>query len=248
MTPNEETMVRAQARSVVYRLLAVAFLYPDQMTAAAIESGEFVATLEAAVAVLGEPTLGQAVNALRKQTEGFGFERWQSEYATVFGHIIPQDCPPYQTHYGSAHVFMQAQELADIAAFYRAFGMEVRDGVERVDHIAVELEFMGFLCFKEAYAVEHGHEAEKVAIVREAQRRFLQEHLGRWAPAFCRLLRKKAGESFYGALAFVTLAWIEHDMRALCVQAKAWAETDVRPVPDDLESNLLTCPFSTALG
>jgi TorA maturation chaperone TorD len=119
---------------------------------------------------------------------------------------------------------MQSQELADISAFYRAFGLEISEGTERHDHISVELEFMGYLFFKEAYGKEKGHSAEKVALVQDGQRRFLKEHIGRWVPLFCRLLRKKGGDSFYGALANFTSIFIKKDMEVMGVQAKEWGE------------------------
>lgn len=57
---------------------------------------------------------------------------------------------------------------------------------------------MYFLTYKEAYAWAH-HGEEKAEICRHGQRRFLESHLGRWAPLFFKLLQAGAG-GFYGRL------------------------------------------------
>lgn len=248
MTVDQVTI--AKARSAMYRLLAAAFLYPNLPTAKAMESGEWMMALRESAAVLDEPhreAVTAMLQALEEAMDGFNLDLWQSSYVSVFGHTFPKDYPPYETQYGSAHIFMQANELADIAAFYRAWGLTVREGIERLDHIAVELEFMGFLCEKEAYALTQGHAVENLAIVRDAQRRFLKDHLGRWLPAFCRLLKRKSVNPFYRALAEVTLTFVQTDMEALGVQTKAWTEADLRPLPDDEEPGCFSCPMATEI-
>ena len=111
------------------------------------------------------------------------------------------------------HIFQQTNTLADIAGFYRAFGLEVSEEQgERLDHIGTELEFMGFLAFKERYAGEN-HGEEKALICEDAQRKFLKEHLGKWAPLFLRLLRKKTARGFYHALAAITDEFLAMEFR-----------------------------------
>ena len=114
-------------------------------------------------------------------------------YLRIFGHTVKGDCPPHELEYGElkADRLFQPHRLADIAAFYNAFGLEVI-GDERVDHIAMECEFYAVLCAKEEVA------GEQVEFCRETQRKFLQEHLARWIPAFCRRVR---GDSFYESAA-----------------------------------------------
>ena len=72
-------------------------------------------------------------------------------------------------------------ELADVAGFYRAFGVQVSRGSERPDHITAELEFMPLLAVKEAIAIQEEGDGEHAEVCREAAGAFLQDHLGRWA-------------------------------------------------------------------
>ena len=65
--------------------------------------------------------------------------------------------------------------LGELTAFYRAFAYEPTVP-EPPDHMAIEAGFVGYLKLKEAFALERG-EAEQVAVVAAAARRFLDDHL-----------------------------------------------------------------------
>jgi len=63
------------------------------------------------------------------------------------------------------------RSLADIAAFYWVFGLEVTaDAGERQDHLCLELEFMCVLAAKEAYAGEHQFSGDQLGQCRAAPR------------------------------------------------------------------------------
>ena len=90
--------------------------------------------------------------------------------------------------------------LADVAGFYRAFGVEVGPGEGQPDHIAAELEFMHLLAVKEAVARSESGDSEHAKICREATCSFLRDHLGRWAPRFAQQLEEAPGaDAFYVA-------------------------------------------------
>jgi len=98
--------------------------------------------------------------------------------------------PPYETEYGMAHVFMKVQTMADVAGFYRGFGLApAEDARERPDHLAAEIEFLHFLLLHEAMARTQGRQ-EEAKVSRRARTTFLREHLGAWGPAY---LEKVAG-------------------------------------------------------
>jgi TorA maturation chaperone TorD len=115
------------------------------------------------------------------------------EYDRVFGLLISQECPPYETEYCpqtfSVH---RSHQLADIAGYYRAFGLEPSSQrPERSDHIVLELEFMAWLIGKTLYASQHG-DGDHVRLCREAQVSFVRDHFAWWTPAFALALRRKA--------------------------------------------------------
>jgi TorA maturation chaperone TorD len=129
-------------------------------------------------------------------------------YGRVFGHTARGAVPPYETEYGEDSVFGPPREMADLSAFYRAFGLVVRpDAHERPDHIACECELMLVLARKEALALERGDIAMLEAI-RGATRAFLRDHLGRWAPALGFKLAREDSGGFYGAVGRLCAAFV----------------------------------------
>lgn len=88
----------------------------------------------------------------------------------------------YETEHGHMRGMGKGNELADIAGFYLAFGVSIDSQRvhEAVDHVAVELEFYGLLLLKEHH-LDGAGDVEGVAVVRDARRKFLLDHLGRFA-------------------------------------------------------------------
>jgi len=217
---TKELRIRqAAARSACYKLLSLGFLYPDDRLFSMLEDGEFARLLEEASRSIYGQELEEPLAALESAARGAAesLQGLQASYVAIFGHSISKECPPYEAQYGNGDIFQQAQALADIAAFYRAFGVEVSEELkDRLDHIAVELEFMHLLACKEAYALAY-HGAEQAELCRRAQAGFMKEHLGRWVPFFAKLLARKAGRGFYRSLAELTGAFIALERAALGV-------------------------------
>jgi len=110
---------------------------------------------------------------------------------------------------------------------------------ERHDHLCIELEFMSVLAAKEAYAIQQNLDAEPLAIVRDAQRDFLREHLGRWSPAFGRRLRSAAVGPL-AALGDFLRAFVEADCARAGVRAGA-EDLLLRPVDESSERLCESC-------
>jgi TorA maturation chaperone TorD len=129
--------------------------------------------------------------------------------------------------------------MGDITAFYRAFGVQVSPGAhERHDHIAAELEFMSVMAFREATAMIE-NDQEHLAAVREAERKFLVEHLAPWALSFAERLGRKARSvvppdgGFYAALAACLDALLRNELRSAHVTPESVGQ--VEPAKMDFE-------------
>ncbi len=195
--PHDEAL----ARSAVYELLSMAFLYPEGESAAQV--AEAARTLTPLASSLGWPQVKLALDDVSQQAGQLTEPAFREQYSRVFGHIISADCAPYEAEYGQAHVFQKSHTLADLRAFYNAFGVAPNPELkERQDHISVEMEFMSLLALKEAYALQNNHGEDKVALCRRAQESFLSNHLASWVGIFAQRLTKKAGgEGVYVSLA-----------------------------------------------
>ncbi|MEK6709265.1 MAG: molecular chaperone TorD family protein [Nitrospinota bacterium] len=199
----DSARLTALARARLYSYLAACFRYPDVDAWQELTSQDARSTLAFACALLAERA---PYEALRLHCGGLplrGIQDLESlslHHEAVFGHTVSKQCPPYETEYTNMHLFQQSDYLADLAGFYRAFGVEVKAGTERLDHLAIQLEFLHLAAFKEAHALERG-DAEGADVCREAQASFIEDHLGRWAGIFANRLERRDGEGPYAAAA-----------------------------------------------
>lgn len=121
----------------------------------------------------------------------------EGTYHALFSGEVPVS--PYETEYGLNRTTRKALELADIAGFYRAFGMKL-SRPDMVDHLAIELDFLALLIFKSLYARHKGW-GERAEIAETAYREFLESHAGRWVEAFAERLETLAPGGFYSRAA-----------------------------------------------
>ena len=204
----------AAARSRVYAFLAEAFADPDPATLARLK--EALPATEAALALISGTESTAALAALRSEIDTLGEGELADAHRRAFGLGVSGDCPPYEGEYGQAHIFQKTQCLADSAGFLRAFGLAASPAFkDRLDHISVELEFLHVLAAKEAYALAQGHGEQRLSIVRDATRKYLERHFGRWAPVFAARLESKAQSGPYAALARLLAAFVAEEIRAL---------------------------------
>jgi DMSO reductase family type II enzyme chaperone len=250
MTAQAETATDTLlTRAEVYRLLADALVYPDDVFVERLEGGypaellECLTALDASCeAAWSEPfeRFARAIDPSASLPTPFGRGPRRAGYTALadlqrahrFAFGVAASAPPYETEYGQPHAFRQSQELADIVGFYRAFGFDVGGGVrERPDYLGVELEFMYLLACKHAYAAVEGL-TEAAEVCHDAQRKFLRDHLARWIGAYARRLNDQAREGdAYAALADLAAAFVGEDARRLGIEYAPLALGDARPTP-----------------
>ncbi|MBK7395176.1 MAG: molecular chaperone TorD family protein [Myxococcales bacterium] len=191
-----------EATAREFALASMAAAYPDE---------EFAATVRA----IGTGFNGhEGVGALFTALEREGLDALRGRWIALFDHG-KERVSLYETEYGRMRGMSKGNDLADLAGFYHAFGLDLdaTEVHEMHDHVAVELEFYAMLLAKQAYLVAH-HDEEGVAVVSDARRKFLTDHLGGFVPAIAARL---GDDEVYGP----TLAWcaslVESECRALGV-------------------------------
>lgn len=227
----------ASARASLYRLLAEALSYPDAETTTLVRGAYLDEALDA-VGLL-DADIAAAVRALRRALARLNAGEAEQAFVATFGHARPQVVVPYECPYVTTNLFQESDTLADIAGFYRAFGVEPsRHRAERHDHIVLELEFMYLLTFKEAGALEGAMDGE-AEICRDAQRSFLAAHLGRWGMRFFEQLGGTGTPPYHAAVARLGAAF----MRCEAAHFDLEPERTARPVllPDEADAS---CPLA----
>ncbi len=235
--PLQAAIDLAVARSFTHRLLAKAYEDPTPESWQWLCAPATQESLRAAWAVMAiglQPPTTFSPDA---------YNSFLDAYLATFGHAARGGCPLNEIEYGDikADPLFQPHRLADLAAFYRAFGLEVTaDAGERQDHICLELEFMCVLAAKEGYALEHQLDGDQLAQCRDAQKTFLREHLGRWTPAFTRRLTAATNDPALRALAEFTRAFIESECVRFGVNPGS-EELSLRPVDEAADRACDSC-------
>ncbi len=236
---KEVVVSRAVARACIYQLLSQALTYPDDDVVAAMVETDLPQAREATAFLPVD--LNPELAAFGDQMADISLSELKSLHGHIFSHVVSADCPPCEAFYTAKEIFQETSELADIAGFFKAFGLALAES-ERVDHISVELEFMHFLTYKEAYAQTH-HDPDKARFCRQTQRKFLRDHLGRWGTHFARLLDQKADGGYYSCLASLLEKFISSEVAFLRVNPEvALASQEWRATDSDESS----CPIGEA--
>lgn len=219
------------ARSAMYQILSGCFLCPEEKNLSVLKSPDFQDFANDLVhcyeGIDGGSELKRCFAEVQEIFRDADIESLRSIYMRIVGHTVSKECPLYETMYGAAHVYQQVHELGDIQGFYKAFGVDTSDVErERSDHISVEMEFMHFLLYKQAYAIEH-HGEEKAQICVDAQKKFLKEHIGKWVPLFAVLFSRKAVDGFYCAVSALTKEFLRLEMELMNVKTETYKESDL---------------------
>jgi TorA maturation chaperone TorD len=158
--------------AALWRLLSLGFAPP---------SPEAIAEVEALADGLAEAGSAIAMADLRDALRECGVDELGAEYHRLFGGTVVVS--PYEGSY-EVDPIRQGRQMADVAAFYRAFGAEAHGpAAERPDHAGCELEFLAFLDLRRLAAHEEG-DHDGAELIDGIAASFLRDHAGRWLPTF----------------------------------------------------------------
>jgi TorA maturation chaperone TorD len=134
-----------------------------------------------------------------------------SEYAALFLNASRRAVHPFESVYTSAERLIMQRARDEVLTEYRKEGLDrVGDFREPEDHIAIELEFMAYLCQKAAGAVEAGDKAAALEYLNR-QDSFLKKHLLVWVPEFCQDVQRATKIGFYKGIARITEEHLAHE-------------------------------------
>ena len=199
----------ARGRSQVYRWLALSFYAPDAELARALNTGRLVEEILLATVWLGEDRKKflTHLGKLRECASSTLADLTQ-DYHRLFGKSserVPLRESAYRWREASALLDTANQVALVLRQHYEQFG--VAPQVNDEDLLPVELEFMAFLCEREASEWKD-NAAERARQLRLQERAFLADYLGRWFPEFCRRVADRAPHPFYDAVIFLSDTWL----------------------------------------
>lgn len=182
-------------RGDCFKLLAACFYEPDRALFIEERVGEKLGLL------LDNFTSTAARQARQMQTiiVELAQEKMSIDHATLFLGPFELLAPPYGSVYIERNRRVMGKSSVNAARYYQEAGVSV-DIKEPPDHIVIELEFMYYLCSKEASAAQNGQHAEVIDF-KELQTRFYYHAIKPWVGDFCAAIRTGTDNSFYLNLA-----------------------------------------------
>lgn len=184
-------------RADIYRLLALGLDTPSQNNLNALET-----LLVDLNSVECPKTFSEKLSQLKND---FKNERREltEEYTLLF--VTKSECPLSE---GSYHLAERGPVLGDVTAFYEAFRIKFHEKSGPPDSMKMELGFLSYLALKKVYALENKL-TEAFQITEDAEKKFLNDHLGRWGELFANRLEKTTDKLFYKTLGTLLNAWIK---------------------------------------
>lgn len=180
--------VPAPPRAIALRLVSTGFGYPD-----AAWRARFDALFEAARASRAVPAAG--LNKLQKALSAVTPSELEGQHFRLFGPAPA--CPLELAFHATKDHSGQAKTLADLAGFYKAFGVESE---ERADGLPAVLEFLAYLEIKRVHAEINGW-SEKRDIAADASEKLRGEVVFKAVCAVTRKLQAAGAPEFYLQLA-----------------------------------------------
>ena len=134
-------------------------------------------------------------------------------FTRIFRSTSPPVIPPYESIYRGEKLY--GESTMSVLKEYRSFGLELDEDFkgEPPDYLGFELDFMRFLCEKEAEAFESG-DLRTLQTILEAEIRFLEEHLLTWIHMFHDVVSRFDDGFYQGWIEFIR-HWLVQDHRTL---------------------------------
>ena len=184
-----------EIRALIYKLVSVGFLYPDD-----VWQKRMLGLIEE-LDKIGEPSLISDFESNIAKIRRFlspasghsNLTELQEEHFRLFG---PDPvCYLDIAHWAQGDVFMQSRKMAEMAGFYRAFGLDMNEGL-RVDNLSVAFEFLSYLCLKILHAENMGAD-NHIETTEKAMNSFRDEFVLPGLDRFVKSVRDNSKTGFY---------------------------------------------------
>jgi len=215
----QEQYETAISRSNIYQFIARFFTKaPDEEFVTKVLQKE---TIDGIATIFSEETARELIDFQAEFGKIVSLKQLACEYWALFDVPGKQYLAPYESVYRRDSLDSEGQPVGlvygpstyEVIQMYQQAGVKIASAfLDLPDHVGMELEFLRFLCEKEAEAWQVS-DAEKALKYLNWQRRFLQQHLATWIDTLCDKMSKIASSGFYRAAAMMTKEYIALDKK-----------------------------------
>ena len=214
-----EGVAELEAKAALHSLLAQAMNYPDAKLVDSLRKGKFAGALNESLAVIGDTSLKDDIEKCRKEylrkdsvDKKEMLLELERDYTRMFFSSKPRLAYLFESVYREGKLLQES--TFEIARLYRDAGLVLNEDFRLPpDHIAVELEFLSFLFFKEIEGLKDGNK-ERVEYARELQDAVINKHLRAFALNVAERVAKHARAPFYRTVAQVLQQYFSKDVSA----------------------------------
>lgn len=179
------------SRGDCFKLLAVCFYEPEKKLFTEEKLSENLGEVLGGISADAQAAANKMKKALCESSQ----EKLSIDHASLFVGPFELIAAPYGSVYIDKKRTVMGESTLYAARCYQEAGLSV-DIKEPQDHIAIELEFMYFLCGKEA-AARQDSRMEDADYFKDLQVRFYYNVMRLWVKEFCAAIQAGAKEEFY---------------------------------------------------
>lgn len=206
---TQDDLERGIARADLCRFLAACYYQPGPEFA---EEKLFASMLAAAVRV--SPEFAQGVKRMDAAFAAEDSETLLVDYTRLFLGPVAPLAKPYGSSWQDGQQTLMRESSMAVQELYAQGGFEIDENFHDLpDHVAVELEFLYLLVFRETQATAGG-DLDAMNAMALLRRRFLAEHLGAWIGPFTVAMHEGAETVFYRELAALTARFVAAEAAA----------------------------------
>jgi TorA maturation chaperone TorD len=197
----EQFLHNESLRKDVYKSLSRCFYLPGENIATHV--ADLVEALQHV-----EPELAEMLVGLDEDVD---LEQLIIEFSRLFVGPFKLLAPPYGSVYLESGRQVMGDSTMDAKKRYQEAGLGISNNLkEAPDHIAIELEFIYYLIFREIEAFAELDEAS-VLTLWTTQKSFLSDHIGAWVTPFYEAVEEQSKLDFYKKLVHVTKLFVLKD-------------------------------------
>jgi len=207
VTTNCKATEKYEFRANVYGILALAFSPPK------MECGKLYEAILQAYQLLHS---NDASTSKEHNAQNLSGAQLSKEHLRLFVGPGRVPCPPYESVYRQDRPILErglvmGPSTADVRHRYAEADLVLpKNFTDLPDHIAVEMEFMHFLCAEELKSIEQGNLQESERR-RKMEQEFLKEHLEPWVESFADHVLNSTNSSFYRTAAELLKAFVKNE-------------------------------------